>query len=122
MNKHRSEFFTGPDGGSIEELVMLTAFLDARGKSDVFTRLAALFGNDFPAFMAVFQGESLRVPTRTYLERTAFYCRIRLFVQKAGDDQTAIEQASMVFQLPVARIQSVCEKVDTRLQQRGQEA
>jgi hypothetical protein len=60
------------------EFLTLVALLDGRARSDAYTKLAALFWEDFAAFLAVFQGQVLRVPSRVYVERSMLYCRIWL--------------------------------------------
>lgn len=116
VTRERAPLFYGPDMGSIEELALIAAFLDGRARSDVFTKLAALFTDDFAAFLAVFQGEAFDVPARVYLERSTFYCRVWLYVTEKGDDLDAYREASRVFNIPVGRVKGICLKVKTHLE------
>lgn len=120
MTRERTPIFYGPEAGSVKELAALTAYLDGRSRSDVFTRLAALFSDDFAAFMAVFQGESFEVPTRMYLERTAFYCRVWLYVtEEAREEEDALAAASVAFNLPKGRVEAICQRIEKYLERRA---
>ena len=115
----REKFFDGPTDGSVDELAVITAFLDGRNRSKQFTRLAALFGDDFPAFMLVFTNEQIDIPSRAYLERASFYSRIWIFVRDAGSTDEAIDAAATKYNLPRGRIADICEKVETMMSRRG---
>lgn len=109
----RQIMFFGPEDGSVRELAAVVAYLDGRHSTDAFTRLAAVFGSDFATFMAVFQQERITIPSRLYLERTAFYCRVWLKVIDKGSTKEAFNKASKHFDLPVGRVKSICDKVDS---------
>jgi hypothetical protein len=111
MNKDRADFYAGPGTDSRREYLTLIDCLDKRHKSDVFTRMAALFGENFAAFLLTFEGQIITVPTRTYVERMAFYTKVWLYVQDRGSSEETFEDAAVEFNLPPARVMSICEKV-----------
>lgn len=116
--RNRSDAYFGPKDGSVRELAALVACLDGRSRTDSFTRLAALFGEDFAPFLAVFQGEVLAVPSRSYVERMAFYCKVYVKVSDLGGGPDAVSAAASEFDLPEDRVVAVCGRVSELMDRR----
>lgn len=118
MKRDRHEFYSGISDQDFREFQTMLECLNKRSRSDVFTRLAALFERDFAAFLLVFEGKTISVPSRMYVERIAFYCKVWVYVQDQGGTPEAYQAASEVFRLPVARVTSICEKIMNLLERK----
>lgn len=94
------------------EFLTLVSLLDGRARGDAYTKLAALFWEDFAAFLAVFQGQVLRIPSKAYVERSLLYCRIWLYVQeRGGPTDEVLQLAGHEFSIPLRGVRSIVDRV-----------
>jgi hypothetical protein len=112
MWDRRSAAYFGPEDGDLDELAALVAVLDSNKRTTAFTRMAAVFGRDFPAFLAVFAGETVAVPEVAYVEQLGYKVRLWKHVHDRGADYDAVKSAADRFGVPPARVLQVYDTIE----------
>jgi hypothetical protein len=72
-------------------------YLSGRVKSDFFVKLYVLFGEQFPLFLTLFHGHTVKVPTLKYLKRLEAHCKIYSFLKRRRFTDKAFQKAAKKF-------------------------
>lgn len=110
----RSKFLLGRGFNlkSVEDFTLLLMLLDLGNKQKIFTKLAAIFGDDFVVFLEIFAGKSIPVPSITKLVGLSSDIEIWRERNNLGECEETYKKISEKFDIPVEKAKVKCEMID----------
>lgn len=108
--------FVFPKGLDGEALIYFIRYMTGWSREDKFVRMWGIFGDDMLLFLSVFQGESVKVPPVSSLQKMKSYCQVYSYLKTRGFTDQAYRQCEKAFKRKRYHLERIVRRVERMVQ------